>query len=421
MRVAYLVSQYPAPSHTFIRREIAALRKKGAEIHIFSVRSPSPEEVMSDLDRSDLDETGYLLPVTLGKVFANQLRMLVRRPGRYLSALRSSLRHRNPGARALLYSAFYFAEGMLLAERLQEKEVEHLHNHFANSASNAALVASRYLDISLSLTLHGLCDFDFPAGPLLAEKVAASTFIACATQYGLAQAMRLCSPSDWYKLTVVRCGVELDKLGAPRVRDPGSTAPLRIICVGRLSPEKGQLGLIESFAAATRRGLDAELVLVGDGPDRDRVEACVQTTGMQSRVHFLGRLPEARTLEEISKSDVLVVASFMEGLPVVLMEALAMQVPVIAPTIAGIPELVEDGAVGRTFFAGDWHQLADRMLELGSDPAMRARFGAEGRKRIEAAFDVERAVRPLLERFTAAAEAPVRSGAPQAVASGGTR
>ncbi|MCC2634648.1 MAG: glycosyl transferase group 1 [Ramlibacter sp.] len=417
MKVAYLVSQYPAPSHTFIRREVAALRRRGVKIDIFSVRPPLPEEVMSDVDVADRDETTYLLPAGPITVLGNNLRMFFRAPGAYLAALACSLRHRNRGARQLLYAIFYFLEGMLLAEHLRKRGVGHLHTHFANAASHAALVATRYLGIRQSMTLHGLCDFDFPAGPLLGDKIRQSAFVACATQYGVAQAMRLSDHSQWGKLFVARCGVELDKLPPRRPRNAnGAAGPVRIICVGRLAPEKGQLGLVDAFALACRNGLDAELVLVGDGPDRAAVMARVVAAGVGPRVKLLGRLPEARALEETGRSDILVLASFMEGLPVVLMEAMALGVPVIAPDVAGIPELVEHGKTGLLFTTGDWQQLAERMRILGEDAALRERLVAAARRRIEEEFDVALAVIPLLERLTgakAAEPSPRPAQAPQ--------
>jgi colanic acid/amylovoran biosynthesis glycosyltransferase len=278
-----------------------------------------------------------------------------------------------------------------------------------------ALVATRYLGIRLSLTLHGLCDFDFPAGPLLGDKIRESAFVACATQYGVAQAMRLSHPSQWSKLFVARCGVELDKLPAPRPEAAaGAARPLRIICVGRLSPEKGQLGLIEAFALARKRGLDAELVLVGDGQDRAAVMARVVGAGVGPYVKLLGRQPEDRALEETGRSDVLVLASFMEGLPVVLMEAMALGVPVIAPDVAGIPELVEHGHTGMLFTAGDWDQLADRMLALGADASLRERLASAARHRVEEQFDAAIAVIPLYERLAAASPAAVAASVPGA-------
>jgi glycosyltransferase involved in cell wall biosynthesis len=175
---------------------------------------------------------------------------------------------------------------------------------------------------------------------------------------------------------------------------------MRIICVGRLSPEKGQLGLLDAFGHACERGLEASLVLVGDGPDRKRVEDRILRNGLKDRVTMLGRLPEARTLEEIAQADVLVLASFMEGLPVVLMEALALGVPVIAPAIAGIPELIAHGRTGLLFDAGDWGQLSERLVEISRDRAMRVRMAEAGRGQVEDMFSIARAVQPLFDHLT---------------------
>jgi glycosyltransferase involved in cell wall biosynthesis len=406
MRIGYLVSQYPAPSHTFIRREIAALREHGLDIQTFSVRPPRPEEIMSEADQLDLDATAYILPAGLGKLFIGNLKWLLRRPGRYFSGLALALRHRNPGVKAFVYAVFYFLEGILLAENLKRRGVEHLHNHFANPASHVAMVASHLLGIPMSMTLHGLCDFDYPAGPLLDEKISACSFVACATQYGMAQAMRQSNPANWDRLLVVRCGIDLESLPTVKVSTQNPERPFRFVSVGRLSPEKGQLGLLSAFSRACGSGLDAELVLVGDGPDRTHIESCIERLGLTERVTMLGRLPEARTLEEIAKSDALVLSSFMEGLPVVLMEALALQVPTIAPTVAGIPELITHRESGMLFSAGDWNELTRCLVELANDEQLRVDIAVRGRRRVEQDFEIKRAVLPIAERLHSQASAP---------------
>jgi colanic acid/amylovoran biosynthesis glycosyltransferase len=386
VRIGYLVSQYPAPSHTFIRREIDALRRNGLGIETFSVR---PAESLSDGDQAEEARTFYVLrPPWTGLAWHLAL-ALARHPGRFLSTLAATLRHRLPGARSFFMSCAYFVEAMRLAAELRHREVTHLHNHFANPASHVGLAAARYLGIGWSVTLHGLGDFDGPTTPLLREKVAAARFVACATHYGRAQAMRLSQPELWTKLHVVRCGIEPALLPAihRQPRHPGRS--LVILSVGRLSPEKGQLGLIEAFATAVDRGLDARLVLVGDGPDRDRVHAAVVARRLEARVELRGRQAEAAVLEAMADADVFAMASFMEGLPVVLMEAMAMGLPVVAPAITGIPELVVHGETGLLFAASHWDELAEALLRLAGDPALRTRLAASARRRLLPEFDVD--------------------------------
>lgn len=394
-RIGYLISQYPAPSHTFIRREIDAIRRAGLDIETFSIRRPPDDEILSDRDAQDRDETFYVLPASPLRLLRTNVRQLVRRPGRYLDTLKASLEHRVPGTRSLVWALFYFLEGMRLSRELEDRGVDHLHDHFANPAAHAGFAAVRYLGIGWSLTLHGLSDFDYPGGLLLEDKIKAARFVACVTHFGRAQAMRLSDPGLWEKLFISRCGIELDKFPE---RDT-SDGRLRFVCVGRLSPEKGQLGLLDAFKRAVDQGLDAELTLVGDGPDQTRVEERIQAHGLQDRIKMPGRMAEADALMAIARSDVMVLASFMEGLPVVLMEALALEIPVIAPCIAGIPELVEDEVTGLLFPAGDWDALAEQLVRLGGDAELRTKLGRAGHQRIIEEFDIDRAVRPLVEHF----------------------
>jgi len=396
MRVAYLVSQYPAPSHTFIRREVDALRRHGIDVQTFSVRRPKPEERQSEVDAREYEQTWYVLPAGPGIVVAH-LGALVRHPIRYLGTLREAIRHRVPGLRALIWSLFYFAEAIALASELHRRGIHHVHNHFANAGGNVGYLATRYLAIDWSLTLHGISEFDYPSGLLLPDKIRAAQWVACVSHFGRAQAMRSVEPEHWDKLFIARCGVELSSMPKRPQKIEGSR--LRIVTVGRLSPEKGQSGLLRAFRKVVDTGADAELRLVGDGPGERALRAQVKELGLDDRVHLAGRLPEQGALEEIAAADVFVLSSFMEGLPVVLMEALALGVPVVAPTVAGIPELVEAGESGLLFSPGDWHGLAVRLERLLIDPSLRDRLAAEGGRRVEAAFDIERAIEPLLARY----------------------
>ncbi|CAA9482701.1 MAG: Glycosyl transferase, group 1 family protein [uncultured Sphingomonadaceae bacterium] len=403
VRIAYLVSQYPAPSHTFIRREIAALRARGMDIRTFSVRAPSPEEKASKQDRAAFESTVYLLPISLRTFTSSHIAALSRRPPAYFAALGFALKHRAPGLRALLWSMFHFAEAIVLARELERCHVEHLHNHFANAGANVGLIAARFLDLPWSLTLHGISETDYPAGLLLADKIAFARFVACVSWFGRAQAMRITAPELWPKMSIVRCGLDLDELASVPARRSETDIEIRIVCVGRLSPEKGHLGLLDAFAELHARGLVGRLVLVGDGPERARVERHGAALGVSGALTFRGRLNEQDTLAQIAGANLLVLPSFMEGLPIVLMEAMALGVPVVASRVAGVPELIEDGVEGLLFRASDWTDLSNKMSNLLADDALRTRMIAAARAKIEREFDVARAVEPLVARFQGAA------------------
>jgi len=400
--IGYLVSMYPATSHTFVRREVEALRRLGLPIATFSVRRPDTPP-QTDRERAAAAETGYILPLSPGALFGAHLRAVFRHPVRYARTFALALRHRVPGARALLWSAFHFAEAIVLAHMLERRNVARLHSHFANSGAVVGLLATRFLELPWSLTLHGISETDYPAGLLLADKIAAADFVACVSWFGRAQAMRLVHPVHWPKLAIVRCGIDMRDVDEHRQASAPAPRPLAIVCVGRLSAEKGQSGLIEAVAGVRARGIAATLTLVGYGPDRALLDAAVDAAGLGEQVTFAGRLDEGATLEAIARADLLVLPSFMEGLPVVLMEAMALGVPVIGPRVAGVPELIEDGVSGLLFTPGNWADLADAIARFADDRAFAAACAERAAATIASEFDIDRAVAPLLDYFRAAA------------------
>ena len=398
-RIAYLTSQYPATSHTFISREVAALRELGVDVETFSIRAPGDAELRDKALADESKRTFTVLSQPLGRFLSTHLGTLLGRPGAYLRTFGLALRHRPPGLRGFGLSIAHFGEAVLLAGELRRRGVTRLHNHFANSGATVGFLATKILGAPWSLTLHGISETDYPAGLMLGRKIEAADFVACVSYFGRAQAMRLVSPGHWPKLHIVRCGLPLDRL-------PGrssSDATTRFICVGRLSPEKGQAGLLNAFASLPPE-LGAELVLVGDGPSGEELRALAETLRIADRVRFAGRLGEQATLEEIAKADVLVLPSFMEGLPIVLMEAMAMGTPVIASRVAGIPELVEDGRSGLLFTPSDWEELGARMRQIASDRNLRKSLASEAKARVASEFDIKRSAQRMRELLIGEAE-----------------
>lgn len=394
MAVAYLTSQYPATSHTFISREVAAVRARGVAVDTFSIRRPTDAELKDAAVAEESRDTFTILAQPLTRVASSHLRMFAARPGRYLATLALAARHRPPGFRAFALSIAHFAEAVLLADELQRRKITRLHNHFANSGATVGYLAASFLNLPWSFTMHGISETDYPAGLMLGRKIAGADFVACVSYFGRAQAMRLTDPAHWPKLRIVRCGLPLDDLPA-RADNRGAH---RIICVGRLSPEKGQAGLLEAFAKVAVEQ-DLELLLVGDGPDRAQLEDRATALGITTQVTFAGRCGEKATLAQIAASDVLVLPSFMEGLPIVLMEAMALGTPVIASRVAGVPELVVDGESGLLFTPSDWDGLADCLRRLSSDQALRERLAAGARSAVRDHFDIRHSAQVMVELF----------------------
>ena len=396
MRLAYLTSQYPATSHTFISREVAALRELGVVVETFSIRAPTQTELNDDALSKEAKGTFTILRQPLTRFLVVQAIVLFTSPSGYFRTLARALGHRPPGLRGAAMAFVYFAEALVLARELKHRKITRLHNHFANAGAIVGFLAAGLLGIPWSFTMHGISETDYPAGLLLGKKIEAADFVVCVSYFGRAQAMRLVSPHHWDKLHVVRCGLPLSALPTPAANPSGKY----IICVGRLSSEKGQAGLLEAFAQVTGTAPEARLVFVGDGPEAADLRSRSQTFEIAEKVTFAGRLGEQETLEHIAASDILVLPSFMEGLPIVLMEAMALGTAVVASRVAGIPELVQDGKSGLLFTPSNWDELAACISRLLGDDGLRSTLAENGKAAVATEFDIKKSADKLCSLFT---------------------
>lgn len=387
--VAYLTGEYPRATDTFIQREVEELRRLGIDIRTCSIRRTDPSQHTSTQQKLEAAATFHVLEAT--KKPASTLRahacLVARNPGRWLRTLGLAWRTAQPGAKGMIWQAFYFAEAGVLAAHLRAIGAKWLHHHFADSSGSVAMLAAELAALPRSFTLHGPAEFFAAERWRLDEKIARARFVACISHFARSQCMLWSDPIHWDKLRIVHCGVIPEVYGPA----PGRAAGDRILFVGRIAPEKGIRVLLDAFEmVSVTRGLKATLALVGDGPDRAAIEAEINDRGLSSAVKVLGYMPPDKVAEQLSQSDVLVLPSFAEGLPVVLMEALASEVAVIATRIAAVAELVEDGVSGLTVAPGDAVGLAVALERLLADPALRKAMGAEGRRKVVTEFDVRR-------------------------------
>jgi colanic acid/amylovoran biosynthesis glycosyltransferase len=384
MKLAYLVNQYPKVSHTFIRREIAALEGLGVEVERFSIR-PTLEELEDRADQVEKQRTHVVLEdgvVGLAKVV---LWFGVAQPWRLLRAAKLAFDVGKASERGLLRHFVYLGEACSLARSVKRAGCGHVHAHFGTNSATVAMLCRELGGPPFSFTVHGPEEFDKPDLISLNKKIERSAFVAAVSSYGLSQLYRRSSFRDWAKLHVVRCGVDTEFLDAPRRRVPSTP---RLVCVGRLSAQKGQRILIEAAAQLKREGLCFELVLVGDGEMRGEIETAIVESDLDREVRILGWATGERVREEILASRALVLPSFAEGLPVVLMEAFALGRPVISTHIAGIPELVLPDS-GWLVPAGSVSALAAAMREaLTAPPEQLDRMAKEGEKRVRELHEV---------------------------------
>jgi glycosyltransferase involved in cell wall biosynthesis len=389
--VAYLVNQYPKPSVTFIRREIRALEAQGIAVRRFALRGWEDRP----LDADDVEEqarTCYLLRNGATAMALAALREIAIRPQRFLAALFLALRLGRRSERGLLRHLAYLGEACRLAGLLRESHAGHLHAHFGTNSTTVAMLTRALGGPPYSFTVHGPEEFDAPRALALPEKIRRADFVVAVSTFGRSQLCRWAEPGDWERLAVVHCGVDAPYLRAPLTPPPQAR---RLVCVGRLCAQKGQLLLIEAARQLTARGVSFELVLAGDGELHDRIEVAIHQAGLASRVRITGWIDGPRVREEILAARALVLPSFAEGLPVVLMEAMALRRPVISTYVAGIPELVVAGESGWLVPAGSVEALVAAMEEaLECSPERLAAMGNAARLRVLSrhSVDVEAAI-----------------------------
>ncbi|MFV0244052.1 MAG: glycosyltransferase family 4 protein [Qingshengfaniella sp.] len=383
-RLAYLVSEYPTISHTFILREIEALRKLGFHIAPCSIRRTDPvAHHRGAAEKAAAAETFYVIAAARNPfhLIVAQIAVLAR-PGRWWRAVRLAWETAPPGLKGGLWQLFYFIEAAVLARHMQQRSIDHLHNHFGASSCTVAMLASALSGIPYSFTLHGPLVFFEAHHWRLDAKIRQARFVACISYFCRSQAMLLSNPAGWNKLRIIHCGVDPDRYRRADRPEGGK----RILFVGRLAAMKGVPVLLRAVAQVRTRYPDLHLTLIGDGPERPQIEALTRHLGLAECVEFAGYRDQDEVAAALAETDIFALPSFAEGLPVVLMEAMAAGVPVVATRIAGISELVEDGVSGRIAHASDVRGFATALEGLLADPAAAQRMGHAGRATVARAF-----------------------------------
>jgi glycosyltransferase involved in cell wall biosynthesis len=393
LRIAYLVNLHPAVSQTFIRREIRALERCGVTVARFAFRGWN----IPTLDKADQEErehTRYVLEGGAPALASALLKQLVTGPARLFSAAALALRMARASDRHAGLHLVYLLEACVLRRWLADLKIDHLHAHYATNSAEVALLVHALGGPRFSFTAHGSDIMDRPAQMALDVKLEGASFVAAVCAFGRNQIFRWVPYALWHKVEVVRCGLE---------RGYGDTsvppvAPQRgLVCIGRLAKEKGQSVLLQAIAQLKRRGHRVEATLVGDGPFRTELERLIAAEGLQEQIRLTGSLDAAGVERELRSARALVVPSLSEGLPVVIMEAMAQRRPVIAPYLAGIPELVQPGTTGWLYPASDVEALCAAIEQcLAATEAELAAIGEAARARVWAAHDVDVQARKLL-------------------------
>lgn len=407
MRIAYLVNRNPRTSHSFIRREIHAVEALGHEVLRFSLR-PLDEQLVDPADVRELELTRVVLDAGAVRHALALAGAALRRPAAFARAAALAVRVGWRSDRGLLRHLAYLAEAAVLARWLEQDHVDHVHAHFGTNSAAVALLCHALGGPSYSFTVHG-SEFDKPEFLGLGEKIRHAAFAVAVSSYGRAQLCRWARDEDWGKIHVVHTGLDAGLLRAPPTAVPA--AP-RLVCVARLVRLKGHAVLLEAAALLAAEGIAFELVLAGDGPYRARIVEMIRMHGLEDRVKVAGWMNAAQVRDALLEARAMVLPSLSEGLPVVIMEALALGRPVVATAISGIPELVEPGVTGWLVPAGSAEPLARALREvLAAPPARLEEMGRRGAALVARRHDAAREAARLVD-LVHAARGRVPPGAP---------
>ena len=377
--LAYLLSQYPAINHAFMLREVRRLRALGFRIQVASVREPDrPFDKLTPAEQDEARATFYIKTCGLKGVLRAHLATLFSRPAGYCRGLRGAWQTGRAGI-------LYFIEAVIAGDWMRRQGLPHVHCHYS---STVGWIAARVFPISLSITFHGQAEFVDPRGYRLAEKIRTSLFCRAISCYGRSQMLKAIDYLDWPKIEVAFLGVDPREFTPRPFRaDPD---PFQIACVGQLAPVKGQHLLLAAMELLVREGRRVRLRIAGDGQDRPGLEEDLVRRGLADHVVMEGFLNQDRLGALYAETDVLVLPSFAEGLPVVLMEAMSMEIPCVASWITGIPEIIQHETDGLLAPPGDHEALARAIARLMDDPELRRDLGQRARRKVLDRFDLDR-------------------------------
>jgi len=395
VKIAYIINEYPKVSHSFIRREILALERLGLEVQRIATRGWSGP-LVDEVDISERGRTRYVLQDGILGLLLPTLVAFVRSPLRFIAAVRLTIAMAKDSDRSLAHHLVYVAEACKVLGWVNRSRSERLHAHFGTNSADVAMLATALGGPPYSFTVHGPEEFLRQVG--LREKTRRSDFVVAISSFGRSQLALSCPTSAWDKIKIVHCGLEREFYAGIRNEAPETSQ--RLVCVGRLTAGKGQFLLVEAAARLAAAGCRFELVLAGDGSARHELEKLIEKHALQSDVRITGWISSSQVRDEILAARALVLPSFAEGLPVVIMEAMALRRPVLATYVAGVPELVQHGVTGWLFPAGSLDDLVAAIVEcLSATPTELKRLGDAGYERVIARHAIDHEAARLATLF----------------------
>jgi len=414
-KIGYITSRYPLISHTFVQREIVGLRQAGYEVVPFTVRATPASEHRTDLDREEAQRTEVVVTASVVRLLQYVLLPALRNAKDVAALFRLAAKGHWGDPRQLLWRLFYTFEAVLVWKRCNELGIRHLHAHHANVAANLAWLAvelGRRVDGPDSawrwtFTMHGPSELMAIEAHDLGAKAEAADGVACISDFTRSQLMLHTQPESWERFRIVHCGIDTQRfapLPADQRRPRGEGDPFVVLSIGRISAQKGFPVLVDAIAKLQDLvDQDVKLIAAGEGPNRMELQARCDELGIDAK--FIGPVGQDEILDLYHQADAFCLPSFMEGLPVVLMEALGCELPVVTTDVAGIGEMVVHTQTGLLTRPGRADLTAAELARLARDPNLRARLGAAGRIAVLGEFDIEQTVAGMARLFGDVAEA----------------
>ena len=401
LKVTYIMSRFPKLTETFVLFEMLAVEQQGVQIELYPLLREKTD-VMHPEARSFM-ERAHFQPFVSWPILRSNVHFLLRKPRAYLGTLWTAMRTNWGSWRYFSGVLGIFPKSVHFAFLMAEDEVDHVHAHFASHPAAAAFIINRLTGIPYSFTGHG-SDLNRDQH-MLCEKVAQAAFVVPISDFFKEMIVEHCGEQYRDKVIVVHCGVDTRVFQPIQAHKQKDSVMFSIYSVGTLHEVKGQTYLIEACRLLEERGVKFSCHFIGDGPDLAVLSEQVKQAGLTDMVHFHGRCTHQEVVELLQDADVLVTPSVptkdgrREGIPVVLMEAMASGLPVVATAISGIPELVEDKLNGFLTPAGDAPAIASALERLYNDPDLRQQFAQAGREKVIDEFDLYKNASTLARLF----------------------
>jgi glycosyltransferase involved in cell wall biosynthesis len=398
--IAYIAGEFPSSLEPYVIDEIAELRRRGVQVVCCSGKRVSPHN-LSPAERTFWEETRFFQPLTDDELLRAGRRLVSDRHNLW-QLLRPLVLERGASPSRRIRALGHTVMGATLAEQLEPLHVEHIHAHHGYFASWMALAAARLLEIGFSFTLHG-SDL-LRRADLLSAKLRACQFCVTVSDYNRQHILRNYPSTPAEKIMLQRLGVDRVLPWPTPIPAPAAAPHQRRFCllsVGRLQPVKDHRFLIQACAALRDQGLDFICWIAGEGPQRPALERQIAALGLQGRVYLIGHVPRNQLPGYYRNANLVVMTSQSEGIPVVLMEAMAHEKLVLAPAITGIPELVEHLRTGFLYQPGSLSDFVTAVRWIQANQASLAGIQRAAAASIAASYNRQRNLHAFAEQFLA--------------------